>query len=650
MDKASDKSVIDLYPDGSKCFEFINDLSNIGLMTWDAVYWRVKYLYTYGRNICKNEELLNFLNGCFNQGLSVNANRELYMDARKIQAALYISVENFRMASNCILAVLDITEDIPPEMFLDLTYSEIHTDLLRILKNPTMFFNDLHMADRYSSLLERQKQIIKTLLVKAAEAKSKDTNISIDDSSIEKEILSFGLMDSEEYALYKKALSGESITISIPRPEKSYPDKLPTSPNPISQPEIEGTTGRNKDGLLEIVIFPEDKEDEEDWENECFEGREEQISEQMEANECVEEVLVVQPDKKSDEQINLKNLESMLANIMFAVSENSKQIMAVQNRLQNTSNDAEVQTIKEEQGRMEAEKTKLLEQLEIAKAQLAKSEEEKSKLAQTVENQNAIIEEKKTAEFSKEELLEFSSYERVIIFDTCAIEHQLDLLDYIKPTEMVRVPKIVLSELENHKKFFNDKEKQKMGQRAYKEIVKKKVSNAFDFDESYPFLLPDDLQINEVDDARGTVNDKKIFSVAIRYQTHANIPVLLLSDDVSVRGWANAQHMENMSSEEFVVGRTKCLPELVEEKPTKEEFLSKKLKCKEYGLSQQEVSLLQSFGIRTIGDLLDKTETDLAFIKYKNGISATKRIAQVQKSVKRHYDGLFCKEDISIPN
>lgn len=650
MDKASDKSVIDLYPDGSKCFEFINDLSNIGLMSWDAVYWRVKYLYTYGRNICKNDELLNFINGCFNQGLSVNANRELYMDARKIQAELYISVENFRMASNCILAVLDITEDIPPEMFLDLTYAEIHTDLLRILKNPTMFFNDLHMADGYSSLLERQKQIIKTLLIKAAEAKSKDTNISIDGSSIEKEILLFGLMDSEEYALYKKALSGEAITISIPSPEKSYPDKLPTSPNPISELEIKGTTGRNKDGLLEIVIFPEDKEDEGDWENECFEGREEQISEQTEANECVEEVLVVQPDKKSDEQINLKNLESMLANIMFAVSENSKQIMAVQSRLQNTSNDAEVQTIKEEQGRMEAEKTKLLEQLEIAKAQLAKSEEEKSELAQTVENQNAIIEEKKTAEFSKEELLEFSSYERVIIFDTCAIEHQLDLLDYIKPTEMVRVPKIVLSELENHKKSFNDKEKQKMGQRAYKEIVKKKVSNAFDFDESYTFLLPDDLQINEVDDARGTVNDKKIFSVAIRYQTHANIPVLLLSDDVSVRGWANAQHMENMSSEEFVVGRTKFLPELVEEKPTKEEFLSKKLKCKEYGLSQQEVSLLQSFGIRTIGDLLDKTETDLAFIKYKNGISATKRIVQVQKSVKRHYDGLFGEENITVSN
>ena len=87
MSIVSDKSIFELYPDGSKCTEYIADLSDTDSMTWESVYWRAKYLYTYGRDICDNKSLISYFNECFNQGLSVNVNQKLYMDARKIQSA-----------------------------------------------------------------------------------------------------------------------------------------------------------------------------------------------------------------------------------------------------------------------------------------------------------------------------------------------------------------------------------------------------------------------------------------------------------------------------------------------------------------------------------------------------------------------------------
>lgn len=635
MSIASDKSVFEMYPDGSKCTEYINDLSETEALTWEAVYWRAKYLYTYGRDVCENSELVDYLNECFNQGLSVNANQELYMDARKMQSALYILEEDFKMASNCIQAVLDITEDIPAEMFLDLTYAEIHTDLFRILKSPVMFFNDLHTADSDSALLDRQKQIIKKLLIKAAEAKNKDSDIAIDNASIEKEVIAFGLTASEEYGIYKKVIAGESVSVVIPASEKVVEKKPVARKKVAPKPAEKSSKGRNKAGLLEIVIFPEDEPEEE---------KPEIVEEVKPKTKRKTKAKVEEPEEKNETNLDLKGLESMLSTIMATVSENSKQIANLQGRLQSTADDTEVEQIKAELEQGEAKNKELIAQLEATKAQLAESEKEKSELAQTVETQNAILEEKKSAEFTEEELAAFANFERVIVIDTCSLEHQPDLLEYLTDKEMLRVSKIVVAELENHKKYLYDKEKQKMGQAGLKAIKKaiktSTIPYACDYEDSYTSLLPALLQIKS-DDEIGTVNDKEIFSVAMRYKLHSNLPVVIISDDTTIQVMAQAEHIESMSAEEFISGKVKIVKETPAEVITEDDFLAKKLKCKEYSLSQHEVLVLQGCGIKTVGDLLSKTESDLAFIKDKKGISYTARITQVFEKAKRHYDSLF---------
>lgn len=185
------KNIISQYSDGSKCDEFISDLRTPDNLTWEAVYWRAKYLFEYAGDICSTQELIGYINECFNHGLSVAVNKSIYVDARRMLASLYIRAGQYELAANCIQVVLDITEDVPPAMFLDLNYAEIHTDTLRqILRDSTMFFADLHTADRLGEkYAERQKEIVKLLLLKAAECKSKNPGTKINGSQIEREVV-----------------------------------------------------------------------------------------------------------------------------------------------------------------------------------------------------------------------------------------------------------------------------------------------------------------------------------------------------------------------------------------------------------------------------------------------------------------------------
>lgn len=688
MSMASDKSVFELYPDGSKCNEYITELSDTDSMTWEAVYWRAKYLYTYGRDICNNQDLIDYFNECFNQGLSVNANQELYMDARKMQSALYIAEEDFKMASNCIQAVLDITEDIPAEMFLDLTYAEVHTDLLRILKSPAMFINDLHTADSNADLLDRQKSIVRALLLKAAEAKNNNKDISIDVASIEKEVVAFALTNSEEYALFKKVISGESATIVIPTTttksteKKPVARKKPTEAKPVDNKDKGKTPKRNSEGLLELIIFPEDEPKETKKEPE-------KVAEQPKAKP-VEQPIVKpvesKPEEKVEEKANtgidMKNIENMFATLMATVTENANQIASLNGKIQKMSDDSETEKIKAELEESEAKNKELLAQFEAANAQIvenekqleereklllesekqiaenqkqieenekriAEKEAEKSALEEKIAAQNALLEAKKNAEFTEEDLKAFEAYERVIIIDTCAIEHQPELLDYITNNELIRISQTVIQELENHKKYKYDSEKSKMGQRCLKAIrAAQKSLDTCEYEDCYTFLLPEALRIKEGDDI-GTANDKEIFSLALRYKIHSNIPVLIISDDTTMQIMADSEHIENITSEEFISGREKIVPVVevvVKEELTKEQFLTKKLKFHDYGLSQAEVMELQRLGINTVGDLLSKNTDEFAYMKNKKGIPMTARITQIYEKAKRHCDSLFPDE------
>ena len=621
------ENVISQYPDGSKCAEFIADLVKADLMTWEAIYWRAKYLYTYGRDLCTSQVLIGYFNECFNQGLSVNANQALYMDARKMQSALYIAEEDFKMASNCIQAVLDITEDIPAEMFLDLTYAEIHTDLERILKSPTLFFNDLHTADTVAELRDRQKSIVCRLLLKAAEAKSKSADIVIDVASIEREVNGFGLTASEEYILFKKVLAGEAapviIPASVPKPAVKKPVEV-KKPVPETKPKEEKTKKRDADGLLIIDLFGDEKEPETQAK-----------AAEPKADEIPAKVVSVTPD--------MSGIEAMLSSIMGMVKANAEQIAALQGQLGETKDVSETAKIEAELQEGKAKNQELLQQLEAAQAQLALSEEQKQALRKTIDEQASIIDIQRSSQFTEENLVAFSNFNCVVMLDTCSIEHQLDLLDYIQPNEMVRISQTVIDELEHHKKS-GDIERQMMGQRALKAIRSKKCSAAFDFEHAYPQLLPKAYQIKD-DDNIGTKNDKYIFSAALRYKAHTSLKVILISDDVTMQAMAMSEHIETMTAAEFIAGKEKYVP--VAPALTEEEYLAKKLRAKDFSLTMNEILVLQGYKVVTYGDFINTPEDAISFMKAKNGINLGNRLLLVHNKIKADYESKFPKASIT---
>jgi hypothetical protein len=79
----------------------------------------------------------------------------------------------------------------------------------------------------------------------------------------------------------------------------------------------------------------------------------------------------------------------------------------------------------------------------------------------------------------------------------------------------------------------------------------------------------------------------------------------------------------------------------VKKELTEEQFLAKKLKYHDYGLSQAEVMELQRQGLYTIGDLLGKDTKDCQFMKSKKGIPCAPRFTAVRREIQKHYVKLF---------
>ena len=633
MIKSLDKTILTTYSDGTKCAQFIKDLADTNNMTWTDVYWRAKYLYEFSGELCDVSELINYINESFNQGLSVNVDKDCYIDARRMLADLYIKVEQYEFAANCIQVVLDITEDVPVEMFLNLNYAEIHTDTLRqIMKNATMFFNDLHMADGINeSLTKRQHEVIKKFLLKAAEYKSKYPDTQINNDLIEREINAFGLSTTEEWDYYKQMIG--AVSSGGKKPDPILTPTKTTEPKKKSEPkETVSSTSKTKkkDRPIEIPIFPEDI------------PTEVVTSDEVKAEEKVEtKPKKKSPAKKSPDE--MAALKQMLESIAGLVGQNAQQIAELQGKLASSKDESETAKIEAELEEGKNKNKELLAQLESAQAKLAMSEEEKAEMAKVIAEQTAILDEKKSVEFTDTELEIISKFNRIVLFDTCSIENQLDLLDYMLDSEMVRVPKTVVDELENHKKNRMDSERQKAGQRGMKAIRSKKQSEAFDFEDDYPSLLPEAFKIQE-DDERGTVNDKLIFSAALRYKKFTKVPVVLISDDVSVQVMAKAEHIDSMTAAEFIDGREKVLPIENAEPLTEEVFLGLKIKTKAYGLNPKEVIVLQQNGVLTYGDFLSKSEDELSYMKAKNGLSFGARFAIVHKKMKADFDRKFREE------
>lgn len=648
------QSVLSQYPDGSKCKEFISDLANADTMTWEAVYWRAKYLFEYGEDVCPTQDLIAYVNECFNQGLSVNANQNYYIDARRMAAALYNKAEQYEQASNYIQVVLDITEDVPVDMFLDLNYADIHTDTLRqILQNSSMFFDDLHMADGHGEhYMERQKAIIKELLIVAVDYKLRNPSAKVSSGQIETEVASFGLSNSEEWNYFKQIMGGATSVVKPaapvikptvkPKTETSQPEKAEKKPEATA-----AKPPKKKERSVTFNIFPEDDDTSDDTTE--TETASKAQSEQVVSVKETPKKEVVQPEPQKNDGLDLKAFEGMLASIMGLVKQNAEQIATLQGKLGDSKDDAESAQIVAELEESRAKEKALLEQVESAQAKLALSEGQKAELEKqkkalekTVAEQTLIIDEKRSVQFKPDDLKAFEAFERVILFDTCSIENELELLDYIQPNEMVRVSEIVIDELENHKKN-GDTERKKIGQRALKAIRSNKYSVAFDYEHAYPLLLPIAYQIKD-DDNIGTKNDKYIFSAALRYKIHTNLPVVLISDDVTVQAMALSEHIETMTAAEFIAGKEKYVP--VVAPLTEEEYLTKKLKAKDFTLSMNEVLVLQSNRIVTYGDFINAAEETISFVRDKKGINLGNRLLLVHKKIKADYERKYKPEPI----
>jgi len=612
------QNAIDQHPDGSKCSEFITDLANRDTMTWEAVYWRAKYLFEYAGDMCTTQELIGHVNACFNQGLSVNANRDCYIDARRMAAALYNKAEQYEFAANCIQVVLDITDDLPVDMFLDLTFAEVHTDTLRqILKNSSMFFSDLHMADgKGEQYFERQKAIIRELLMVAADLKAKKPDTVINSSQIESEVASFGLGGCDEWLYFKQILSGAATGAKKPVPVRIpavKPEKKPAVIIPAEQPAP--SIPKKKDRPLEIPIFPEDKDPGKDAAPKSPKKEESKPE--------------VKPEVAQQGALNLQAFEAMLAPIMGLVKANAEQIAVLQGKLGESKDASETAKIEAELQDGRAKNQELLQQLEAVQAQLALSEEQRQELRKKIDEQALIIDVRRNTQFTEDELNAFSAFDSVILFDTCSIEKQLDLLDYIQPNEMVRISQTVIDELEHHKKS-GDVERQMMGQRALKAIRGQKCSVAFDFEHAYPHLLPKAYQIKE-DDNIGTKNDKYIFSAALRYKAHTSLRVVLISDDVTMQAMAMSEHIVTMTAGEFITGREKVVPYIAP--LSKEAFLAQKLKIRDYSLNPSEVLVLQSYNVFTYGDFIAKSEDEVGFMRARNGINLGNRLLSIRRKL-----------------
>ena len=153
----------------------------------------------------------------------------------------------------------------------------------------------------------------------------------------------FGLTTSEDYALFKKALGGEVITIPAEVVQPKSEPKIYKKPAPepiVEKPKSPGMPTRDKDGLLTIELFPSD------------EPKEEKKVEAPAPKITPPEIVDTKPDDSSKNTANntgeLKNIESMFASLLDAVKSNASQIADLHSKMQKISDDSEFAKIKAE--------------------------------------------------------------------------------------------------------------------------------------------------------------------------------------------------------------------------------------------------------------------------------------------------------------
>ena len=682
------ENVLAQYPNGEKCDEFAKELQNVQSLSWQDVYWKVKYIFNYGIADIEPAILIKFCNSCFTQGLTVSADKAKYMDARAMLARLYVLTERYDMCVNCIQAMLDITEDLPADVFLDLTDAELHTEAFRmILRNSKMFFNDLHVADNNSSeLKERQAMILRNFLTLAGNYLADHPNEKVDIDTIQREVTIFGLVDSKEWKFFNDMKKGGTTkwtepithTVSIPKklPDIVVPEDKPTETPPVPKKRpLEIPIGAVPNGETEdqgevttsekIVTPIEEK------------PTVPEVAAPTVVSESSDGVDSINESANSDEHSgtlspDMLALQEMLRSIQEMVAGNSAEIKklkrqrtAVRKKNEDTSG------IEAQLAESERRSKELQEKLAEAEGALATSEAQKRTLATRVKAQDALLEKKKAMEFTEEELAALEPYSAIIIFDTCSIMNYPNILDFVRDGELVVVPKQVNEELENHKTNHYDSQRQVKARRA--------IDAIFQYKRKYPITYADHIfdlipEAYRAESGAKEINDNKILSVAVRYRRFSNKPVYFIVDDKSLSNKASGEDIDVYTGEEFTEpeydeyddeevvtteegdidestfdGEDDVVDEEDPEeiaakearkKAAQEEFLAQKITATNLKLESSSISFLQNNGVKTIADFLSHTEESFSQMKSKKGMPYPAKWVKVQESLRRKLEAL----------
>jgi len=393
-------------------------------------------------------------------------------------------------------------------------------------------------------------------------------------------------------------------------------------------------------------------------------------SEQAEILEPVVEALVAEiPIPENSPQLSeLSIFEQMLRTIQEMVEGNRQEIQSLKSELTSRRSRREDTTrIEARLAEEERKSQELLGKLEETEGRLATTEAQNSSLSHTVKTQDALLEKKKSFEFTESELEELRKYSAIIVFDTCSIMNFPNLLDGVNDGELVVVPKDVNNELENHKvKHYFDDRKVK-AQRAITAIFNYKRRFPLTYAQGLVDLVPEVYRAGAEEKEQ---NDNRILAVALRYKCYTDIPVIFITDDRSLSNKASGERLDVWTAKDFlnppeasfedenpaVKGtETTDTPaeEVSEEKKlaveaakaekrakAQEEYLAQKINVKVLHLDASQISILQNNGIKTVADFMAQTESSFAGMKVKKGFPFTARFLKEQEHIKRKLENL----------
>lgn len=661
------KAIYNDYPNGDKASVVLDALSDTDKLSWEDIFWCSKYLIIH-KKYQETTDIISAMLVAFDKGLQYNENAMCFAEAKVLLADLYIENKQYESAFLCLLTLLEKTEKVPPETYLKLVYAEMHTNsLAQILKSPTLFVNDLGKSGK--KYAEKQREVFQELLRLATTYLQEQEKCQVDFATIEKAVVFYELDSSQEWKAFSTAITALSAQKKkVTKAPEKQESKASTTPKVIAkkapEPSIKASSRKKTSTTApaaEPQILTTLAEAIKKATGVVSKNKPHKITHKVPSTAANSkpvdiahtEIIPTEMHQSATQSSDMKALLDMMAGIQKMVVANSEQLTTLRADLDNAkANSVDAAAIEARLKAGEDENSALQTQLNEMKKKLAESEAERSSMEETIARQGAELENRKKLEFSEDEQRLLSAYKAIYIFDTCAIMHRTDLLEFIGDDEIVRVPKVVLEELNKHKSNRYDSEIAKNGQRAIKAIRVYKTSIRFDYEDSHPELISADYEDS---------NDNRILSCAMRYELYTTLPVYIITDDYDLLNKATSEHIDAITAQEFISQKIQEAEEArrrqqedivadeTDEDNTSEEdneeqkkqailaFLQSKIATK-HGMTQAEVDVLRNNGITKYGEFINLSEDELASYKAKNGLAFTAHFLVVQKKIRNYLE------------